>query len=231
MIKAIFFDLYQTLVYFAPPREELHASVLKDFGIDVKPEAFNQPLAAADKFISEKTGSAMVKGHSEEERMALWAQYEEVVLREAGIEVSDKLVRSLLGKMRQVKTKMTLFDDAIPSLTDLGGRGLILGLISNIDQDINLILRDLGLQTLIKVAVTSREVGFNKPHPEIFQAALKRAGVQASEAIFVGDQYRVDVIGANQAGMKGVLLDRNGYYEEITDSPRIRSLSQVIECL
>ena len=83
MIKAVFFDLYQTLVYFAPPREELHASALKEFGIDVKPEVFNRPMAVADKFISEKTGSAIVKGQSEEDKRALWAQYEEVVLREA----------------------------------------------------------------------------------------------------------------------------------------------------
>ena len=231
MIKSVFFDLYQTLVYFAPRREELHASVLKDFGIDVKPEVFNRPLAAADKFISEKTGSTLVTGHSEEDRMALWAQYEEVVLRETGIEVSEKLVLGLLGKMRQAKSKMTLFDDVMPSLTDLKGRGMILGLISNIDRDINLLVTELRLQKLIQVAVTSREIGFNKPHPEIFQAALKRAGVQASEAIFVGDQYRIDVIGANQAGMKGVLLDRNGYYEEITGSSRIRSLNQVVDCL
>ena len=126
---------------------------------------------------------------------------------------------------------MTLFDDVMPSLTDLKGRGMILGLISNIDRDINLLVTELRLQKLIQVAVTSREIGFNKPHPEIFQAALKRAGVQASEAIFVGDQYRIDVIGANQAGMKGVLLDRNGYYEEITGSSRIRSLNQVVDCL
>lgn len=231
MINAVFFDLYQTLVYFAPPREELHASVLKKFGIDVKPEVFNRPLAAADKFISEKTGSAIVKGQSEEDKRALWVQYEEVVLREAGIEVSEKLVLGLLSKMQQVKTKMVLFDDVIPALTDLKGRGLILGLISNIDMDINLLLRELELQTLIQAAVTSREAGFNKPHPEIFRAALRKAGVQAAESVFIGDQYQIDVIGANQAGLRGILLDRNGYYQDVAYSPCIQSLGQVAEHL
>ena len=63
------------------------------------------------------------------------------------------------------------------------------------------------------------------------QEALKLAGVQAAEAIYVGDQYRIDIGGANEAGMKGVLLDRGGYMEEAADCPRIQSLSQIVEHL
>ncbi len=51
MIKAVFFDLYHTLVRYDPPREELQAKVLKDFGIEVKPELFRRPLVIADEFI------------------------------------------------------------------------------------------------------------------------------------------------------------------------------------
>ena len=231
MIRAVFFDFYQTLVYFEPPREELHASALKDFGIDLKPEVFRRPLAAADDFIALEMARSSASRRSEEERIALWVKYEEVVLKEAGIENSRKLAPGLLGKMRQVKMKLALFDDVIPALTDLKGRGLILGLISNIDRDMAATLEEVGLQSLIQVVVTSLDVGFSKPHPEIFKAALSQAGVPASEAVFVGDHYRVDVVGANQAGIKGVLLDRNGYYTEITDCPCIQSLSQVVECL
>ncbi len=72
---------------------------------------------------------------------------------------------------------------------------------------------------------------FNKPQPEIFHEALRQAGVQASEAIYVGDQYQIDVVGANKAGMKGVLLDRGDYLEETADCPRIQSLTQVVEHL
>jgi len=127
--------------------------------------------------------------------------------------------------------KLVLFDDVMPTLTDLNTRSLILGLISNVDRDITSLLNKLGVKPLLQVVVTSQDTGFNKPQPEIFQVALRQAGTQASEAIYVGDQYQVDVVGASKAGMKGVLLDRNGYFEETTDCPRIRSLTQLVEHL
>ena len=43
MIKAVFFDLYQTLVCYEPPREEIHSGALKDMGINVEPEVFRRP--------------------------------------------------------------------------------------------------------------------------------------------------------------------------------------------
>ena len=231
MIKAVFFDLYHTLVRYEPPREELQAEALKDFGIDVSPESFRRPLVTADEFIYQEIARYPLSKRSQEEKMALYARYQRVVLKEAGIETGEKLILALLGKMQQVKMKLVLFDDVVPALTDLKGKGLLLGLISNIDRDITSLLTELGLPSLLQVVVTSQDVGFNKPQPEIFQEALRRAGVQASEAIYVGDQYQIDVGGANKAGMKGVLLDRGGYFEEVTDCPRIRSLAEVVEHL
>ena len=231
MIKAVFFDLYHTLVSFEPPREELQSRALKDFGIEVRPAVFRRPLVTADEFIYQEMARRPLSQRSEDDKMALWAQYQKVVLKEAGIEADEQLILGLLGKMRQFNMKLVLFDDVVSTLTYLTGRGLILGLISNVDRDITSLLDEVGMPSLLRVVVTSQEVGFNKPQPEIFQAALRRAGVQASEAIYVGDQYQIDVVGAKKAGMKGVLLDRGGYFKEGTDCPRIRSLGQVVDYL
>ena len=231
MIKAVFFDLYNTLVRYEPPREELQARALKDFGIEVAPEALRRPLVIADEFIYQELARSSFSQRSKEEQMAIWAQYEGVLLKEAGIEANEQLILSLLGKMRQFDMKLVLYDDVMPALIDLKKKGLTLGLISNVDRDVTSLLADLGLPSLLRVVVTSQDTGFNKPHPEIFREALRQAGVQAPEAIYVGDQYQVDVIGANKAGMKGVLLDRGGYFAEITDCPRIQSLTEVAEHL
>ena len=163
--------------------------------------------------------------------MALYVQYERILLKEAGIAADEPLVLGLLGKMQQSDMKLVLFDDVMPALTDLKGRRLILGLISNVDRDITSLLSQLGLTSLLKVVVTSQDAGFNKPQPEIFREALKQAGTRAAEAIYVGDQYRIDVVGANQVGMKGVLLDRGGYFAETIDCPRLQSLTQIVEHL
>ena len=50
MIKAIFFDLYQTLAGYDPPREEIEAAILKDNGISIEPVALQVPFSIADAF-------------------------------------------------------------------------------------------------------------------------------------------------------------------------------------
>ncbi len=225
MIKAVFFDLYYTLVRYEPPQEELESIALKGFGIDVKPEALRRPFFVANEFIYEELARFPLGKRSPDEKMALYARYHEIILKEAGIEATRELLLTLLGKMQQFKPKLVLFDDVAPALTDLQSRGLILGLISNVDSDITPMLHELGLNSWLQVVVTSQEVGYNKPQPEIFQAALKQARVRASEALYVGDQYRIDIVGAKNAGIKGVLLDRGNYYPESADYPRIPSLA------
>jgi len=231
MIKAVFFDLYHTLVRYEPPQEELEAEVLKGFGIKVSPEVFRRPFVTADEFIYQEIARRPLSQRSQEEKMALYAQYQEIVLKEAGIEASEKLLSDLLEKMQQYKMKLVLFDDVAPSLSDLKERGLVLGLISNVEKDMTDTLNELGLPSWLDIVVTSLDSGFSKPRPEIFQEALRRADVKPSEAIYVGDQYQVDCVGADHAGMKGILLDRYGYFAEIHDCLRIRSLTGVLEHL
>ena len=231
MIKAVFFDLYFTLVRYEPPREEIQAGTLKDFGIEVNPEALRRPLNLADEFIYQEIARSPVGQRSKEAQAALYVRYEKILLKEVGIEADESLILKILDKMRQVDMKLVLFDDVMPALAELERRGLTLGLISNIDRDITSLLRELGLLTLLQVAVTSQKVGFNKPRPEIFQEALRQAGVPASEAIYVGDQYQIDVVGAGKIGMKGILLDRADYSEETADCLRIQSLTQLVDYL
>jgi FMN phosphatase YigB (HAD superfamily) len=45
--------------------------------------------------------------------------------------------------------------------------------------------------------------------------------------MYVGDQYQIDCVGAERAGMKGILLDRGDYFQEVTNCPRIRSLTEL----
>jgi putative hydrolase of the HAD superfamily len=229
MIKAVFFDLYQTLVHYEPPREEIEAKVLKNFGIDVSPATLARPIIAADEFIYNEIAQLPLSARSQEEKFALYARYQAILLREAGLEYDQKVIPKLLAAMQQSRMDLALFDDVAPTLTDLAARGLILGLISNIEQDMTGTLTKLGLYAWLKIIVTSLEAGASKPRPEIFREALRRAGVKPAESIYVGDQYNVDIVGARGAGIKGILLDRSDYYQDISDCPRIKSLSEVAE--
>ena len=83
-----------------------------------------------------------------------------------------------------------------------------LGIISNFDGRLRLILAELGIAPLFKHIVISSEVGADKPDPWIFQEALRLAGVRASEALHVGDEPNGDWEGAEQAGLHVFKLKR-----------------------
>lgn len=227
MIKAVFFDLYQTLVHYKPSQEELEARALKSFGIDVTAEALHRPIFIANEFIYEQIASRPLSQRSQEETMALYTDYQRIVIKEAGIKADERIVLKLLGMMQQAKMDLVLFDDVIPVLDNLKKRKLALGLISNIERDMTATLDKLGLSPRLDIVVTSQDAGFTKPHPEIFQYAIKQAGVHPAETVYVGDQYNVDVVGSNNAGMKGILLDRDNYYRETLDFPKINSLQEL----
>jgi putative hydrolase of the HAD superfamily len=87
------------------------------------------------------------------------------------------------------------------------------------------------LEGLIDVAVSSSQHGYMKPHASIFEAALKLAGVEASESVMVGDSLSQDIEGARRVGMRGVLVRRSdpieGSDNRSDDVPIIRSLREL----
>ena len=231
MIKAVFFDLYNTLVGYDPPREETQSRILKELGVEAAPQSLLRPIMAADEFIYEEHARYPIGKRSKEETGELYTEYHGVVLKEAGIEASWELITGILKKWLKADYKMVLFDDVVPTLTQLKERELTIGLISNVDRDIAPLCQQVGLTDWLGVVVTSQEAGFNKPAPQIFRAAMRKAKVRPIEAIYVGDQHQIDVVGANGAGMLGLLIDRNNFFEDITDSPRLSSLTQITEYL
>jgi putative hydrolase of the HAD superfamily len=88
----------------------------------------------------------------------------------------------------------------------------------------------LDLARHFQTILDSALVGVEKPHPEIFQLALGRAGVSASEAAFVGDTYATDIVGAQFAGLHAVLIDRVGAYPH-AECPRVTSLPELLGVL
>ncbi len=60
------------------------------------------------------------------------------------------------------------------------------------------------------VVVVSGEFGLRKPHPKIFEEAIKTLGVEASEAVFVGDSLKADIYGAKRLGFKTILVENVG---------------------
>jgi putative hydrolase of the HAD superfamily len=104
-----------------------------------------------------------------------------------------------------------LFPDVLPTLTRLRADGRRIGVVSDAQRVyFRTELVAAGLVPFVDVAVTSGEHGFRKPDPRLFNIALARLGVPATEAIYVGDSVDRDLCGAQAAGITPVLIDRSG---------------------
>jgi len=233
VIKAVFFDWFNTLARFEPPREELHSQVFQEFGIKLSPQQIMRGILVADRDYFEENIRSPIQKRSPEEQAEAGVRYEEIILTEAGVKVDRELLLKMVKRAQQLYKGMTftLFDDVLSTLKILKERKFILGLLTNLDKDMNPICRELGLEPYLDFVVTSAEAGVDKPEPPIFLTALQRAGVNASEAVHVGDQYKLDIIGARGVGIAPILIDRYDLYPEVSDCPRIHRLTELAEHL
>jgi putative hydrolase of the HAD superfamily len=125
-----------------------------------------------------------------------------------------------------------LYEDVPASLEALAAADIRIGLISNSHRCLDAFQDHFDLEGLIDVAVSSSQHGFMKPHPSIFEAALKLAGVSASEAMMVGDSLTQDVDGARRVGMRGVLVRRSECDDRnVADVPVVRTLLELPDLL
>jgi HAD superfamily hydrolase (TIGR01509 family) len=98
--------------------------------------------------------------------------------------------------------------------------------ISNADGKIEDVLRRCGIVDCFRSITDSGIAGQEKPHPAIFQAALRAMQAPAAESLYVGDVYSVDYVGARNAGMQAILFDVAGTYRD-RGLARVESLAEL----
>ena len=227
MIQAVFFDLYGTLAGFHPDRFQIQAEACAQFGIEVTPEGILRGYALADAFMAEQNATRPVRLLDRGERAVFFAEYERRVIRGSGVDISREQADQIWRAVREIPYQMRRFDDVLPTMDILMQQGLTLGLISNMNVSVDRMVEEMGLSPYLDFAVTSGEVGVEKPHAPIFQEALRRSGAEAADAVHVGDQLTSDVQGAVNSGISPVLLDRDGNHNGFSGCPRIESLMEL----
>jgi putative hydrolase of the HAD superfamily len=124
----------------------------------------------------------------------------------------------------------TLYPEVLETLTSLKERDLILDVISNFDSRLVRILDGLGAGAQFENIFVSSRVGYAKPDGRIFNVALSCHGLAPVQALHVGDSEINDLCGANQAGLKGILVER-GKTSAAQASDRINSLRSILALL
>ena len=136
------------------------------------------------------------------------AAYLEALFRLGGVPAERmREVRDCLSELhRERHLWCSVQERTHEALERLRAAGLRLGVVSNSDGRVEEALEAAGLRDYFDVVVDSGVLGIEKPDPRIFQAALDALGVAPEEALYVGDLFEVDVVGARAAGIEAVLL-------------------------
>jgi len=229
MIKAVFFDWINTTARPKPERHEIWCQVLAEYGFEPSPRKVMRAIYVAE---TQLPAGAPYRWR-ESKDPEVFIRYQEILLSEIEVKFPRDITMEIIKKESQLMKEVTyvLYDDVLLILKTLKEQGMILGLITNLTRDMKPICHQFGLEPYLNFTVTSGEVGADKPQPPIFLTALERAGVNASEAVYVGDQYGTDVVGARGVGINPILIDRYDIAPEVSDCPRISSLTELTQYL
>ncbi len=205
MLEAVLFDWGDTLMHWVHDDALLeagHRAGLAALGWD---DALPEVEALTAHFVEHYMPLFWVPGSLEEIE---YPGFVRELLAEFGIDVDDEeLARFLEAEHIAWNPARQLGATTHALLDSLRGQGLRLGLVSNAFDPGWLLHRDLeqmGLAERLDFSVFSSEVGTRKPHPAIFERALKALSVRPENALFVGDRLYEDVRGAAEVGMKTV---------------------------
>jgi putative hydrolase of the HAD superfamily len=191
--RAVLLDALGTLIELEPPWARLAEHLELEMDERVV-RAFRAEMAYYREHAHE--------GRDPESLAELRARCAGVLSRELGREVTVKQL------MRAIRFRP--YPEAEDVLGTLHGRGLRLVCVSNWDSSLPEVLARCGLASFLDGVVTSAGARARKPDPAIFAIALEVAGCRAAEALHVGDTAHEDVAGARAAGVRALLLDRQG---------------------
>jgi HAD superfamily hydrolase (TIGR01509 family) len=212
--KFIFFDVGNTLLF---PNWKRILAPLRARGI--QPEL--DQLRAIERETKKKFDDRVTEGRVD---LGFWQGFFADLLAALGVD-DPTLAEEMTAATRLSANWDRVRPGTRETLESIGQRHKI-GVISNADGKIKDVLATCGIADCFLTITDSGLVGHEKPHPAIFAAALREMNAQAEEALYVGDVYSVDYLGATRSGMQAILFDVSGAYRE-RGLPRVESLDEL----
>ena len=231
MVKAVFFDFYQTLGVWGESLRPRLQKVTDRYACEIDWERYD---TARENFYADASGSDPMTHDLLETMQQIIDSYREFLAALGVREYLDQMTWELLQSEHSLfaANAATLYDDTVPTLEHLRDAGFKLAIVSNWDTPLDPLTERLGIAHYFDVIIASHDarVRSAKPDPHIFNYTLAAVGVSAEEAVHVGDTYEADIIGAKGVGIRPILIDRDG-----TQTGRwqetIRSLSELPKLL
>jgi FMN hydrolase / 5-amino-6-(5-phospho-D-ribitylamino)uracil phosphatase len=224
-IKAISLDLDDTLWPIWPVIERAEKALLSWLTQHAPLTAAMFASPAALREIREYMAEVMLKQRPEMRHDLSAIRRESIRLALSRANEDPLLAEPAYEVFFAERNRVVLYDDALPALKALSGRFPLVALSNG-----NAQLDRIGLHGYFKASISAKEFGVSKPDPSIFAAAASAAGVQAHEVLHIGDDAALDVMGALNANMQAVWLNREEKlwpFEDKTPTVEVYSLTDV----
>jgi HAD superfamily hydrolase (TIGR01549 family) len=228
-IKAIFFDLDGTLRHSVPSGGEVFTDYVVTLGLQVDEEARRRAMRWEHIYWANSVDLRNdLLAHSAETEN-FWIEYSRRRLLALGASEEwavEYAARTSMHMGEVYKPDSIVPEDVRRTLPQLKESGYILGVISNRDKPFQDVLDDHGINEFFDFSMAAGEVNVWKPDPGIFEHALQRMSLAASEVVYVGDNYYADVVGSRAAGLQPVLYDPLGIFPD-PDCTTIKSFDEL----
>lgn len=227
-LRAVFFDVGNTLLYAHPSVSEVCRQVLAEAGHVRDLSAIESYMPLVDAYYEERYAEDDAFWTDEDRTSSVWVGMYSLLCRELGLEAEAMQIARRVYDEFGKPSRWALYDDVRPAFERMRDRGLRVGIISNWDSRLRSLLSGLGLDDVLCDVVSSADVGLHKPDPRIFELACRRMDVLPAESAHVGDHHYADILGASAVGMTAVMIDRHGMESE---REPIRSLDELEHAL
>jgi putative hydrolase of the HAD superfamily len=208
-LRAVLFDVDFTLCRPGPELSaERYARIAERHGVTLDASRYEDAREAA--VLNLKRHPELLHDES------IWHRFtQEIFVGMGGPEAIADECATEIEEGWGVSENFELFEDVFPVLEELRRAGLRIAVVSNGIRDLHAFVAHHRLD--VDAVVDSRTHGRVKPHPTIFQAALDQLGVDAADAVMVGDSLEEDIDGARALGMRAILIDREDRHPDVEE--------------
>ncbi|HUI89953.1 MAG TPA: HAD family hydrolase [Anaerolineales bacterium] len=216
-IQAIFFDLDGTLRHNLPAGGDVLMDYASQLGLRLHHEDRLRAMRWEHYYWANSMDLKTDREIYPQENREFWQNYcrRQLVASGASSGQAEELTPKISRYMEDAyRPKSVVPEDVLRLLPQLQQAGYSMAVISNREKPYQQEIESLGIAPYFVFSLAGGEVNAWKPEPDIFYHACKRMDIKPSQAVYVGDNYFADVIGARRAGLQPVLYDPRGIFPD-----------------
>lgn len=229
----VIFDLDGTLRESIPMGDHFMIDHALELGVICTPECLRNVRQWGHRYWASSEDLLIDENMYGKGESAFWENYARRTLENMG--ATPQQVKDLAPLLNQhmvdhYHPKDIILEDVVPTLKALRKAGFTLGVLTNRTDPVDEYIAKVGLVSHLDFFLAAGEIGVWKPDPGIFYYAMGVAGSKPGKTVYIGDNYYADVLGARNADIEGVLIDREDIFPEI-DCPKITAIAELLDFL